>query len=234
MRNIMLFQPPEAHTCSYLPQQQAQSQYIDPRITLNEHELTQLNQLGFRRSGKLVYRPNCLQCQACQSIRIRCHEFRLSRSHKKLLKHNRDLQLRTSTPSNSPRHYHLFEQYINERHADGDMYPASPEQFSEFLVENFGTTRQLEAWLNNELIACLVFDQLIDGLSSVYCYFDPCLPERSLGRYMILRITQLCQSLTLPHHYLGYYVENAPKMAYKRQWQPSERLINGVWCIGNV
>lgn len=234
MRNLMLYQPADAHECSYLPERQAQSQYIDPRVSLTEHELTQLSQMGFRRSGRLVYRPNCPQCGACQSVRIRCYDFSLSRSHKRLLNTNRDLQLRITTPSNQSHYYRLFEHYISERHADGDMYPASPEQFREFLTEDFGTTRQLEAWQGDELCACLVFDCLGDGLSSVYCYFDPAQPERSLGRYMILRITQLCQALGLPFHYLGYYVENAPKMAYKRQWQPSERLINGVWCIGNV
>lgn len=234
MRNLILYQPPATHACSYLQGQQAQSQYIDPRTTLTQHELTQLNQLGFRRSGRLVYRPNCPACQACQSTRIRCHDFKLSRSQKRLLNANRDVQLRVTQPTYQEHYYRLFERYINERHADGDMYPTSPEQFREFLTEDFGTTRQLEAWRNNELIACLVFDLFDDGLSSVYCYFDPSQSERSLGRLMILLITQLCQARQLPYHYLGYYVENAPKMAYKRQWQPSERLIRGVWCIGHV
>lgn len=234
MRNLILYQPIEAHDCSYLPEQKSQSQYLDPRLNLSGYELTQLNQMGFRRSGRLVYRPNCPQCDACQSMRIRCHDFTLGRSHKRLLKVNHELQLRISTPSNQPHYYQLFEHYINERHSDGDMYPTSPEQFREFLMEDYGTTKQLEAWYGEKLYACLVFDQLADGLSSVYCYFDPLQTERSLGRYMILRITQLCQALQLPYHYLGYYVENAAKMAYKRQWQPSERLINGVWCIGNV
>lgn len=231
MKRIMLFQPPETHRCSYLEDQQSRSLYVDPRAELDQETLTLLSLNGFRRSGRLVYRPDCPACTACIPVRLRAEDFQPTRSQRRILNRNTDLQLRIEKPSNSDEMYYLFEQYITAQHADGDMYPPSRKQFRDFLVSDFGTTGFLTARLGDKLLACMVFDHLQDGLSAVYCFYSDELRHRSLGTLMILRLTQLCQSLGLPFNYLGYLVNGSRKMNYKRQFVPLEGYRSGIWSL---
>lgn len=109
------------------------------------------------------------------------------------------------------------------------MYPPNPKQFEDFLIRDFGYSRFLVAEADGEVQACLVFDQFLDGLSSVYCFFNPKASEYSPGAYMIVRLTQVCQLLGLGYHYLGYWVSGCNKMEYKRQYQPLEQFKDGHW-----
>ncbi|WP_430462545.1 arginyltransferase [Thalassolituus sp. LLYu03] len=231
MNKILLFQPPDTHDCSYLPDMQSRSLYADPRIELDASALTLLSLNGFRRSGRLVYRPNCPGCEACIAVRIRAHELLCSRTQLRTLKRNSDLELSVEIPGRRDEIYGLYERYINERHADGDMYPAAEKQFDDFLASDFGTTRYLVARKQGKLIACMVFDVLEDGLSAVYCFFDPDEVARSLGSFLIVRLTQLAAAVRLPYNYLGYYVRGSRKMEYKVQYAPLEQLIDGHWQL---
>lgn len=228
-RSLLLVQPAEPHPCSYLEGQQSLSLYVDPKADLDAEMLTLLSLNGFRRSGRLVYRPNCPNCQACLSTRLRAFEFLPNKAQKRIVKRNLDLTLSVEVPNNSDEFYALFERYINERHSDGDMYPASREQFADFLTQDFGTTRYLVARQQQKIIACMVFDVLHDGLSSVYCFYDPAAEARSLGTLMIVRLTQLTYALGLPYNYLGYFVAGSPKMDYKRHFKPQEVWLDGRW-----
>ena len=55
---------------------------------------------------------------------------------------------------------------------------------------------------------CLV-DQMHDGLSAVYSFFDPGQARRSLGTYMILWLIERAHGLDLPYVYLGYWIEGS-------------------------
>lgn len=230
-RSLMLFQPPDTHPCSYLPGQHSRSLYVDPREELDTDTLTLLSQNGFRRSGRLLYRPDCPGCSACQSVRLRCRDFLPDRSQKRVLKRNRRWQLSVQMPIYTPELYHLFERYIRERHADGDMFPPTPEQFQDFLCSDFGTTRFLLAHQEEQLVACMVFDVLQDGLSAVYCFYRPEAEQDSPGTCMILRLTQLALGLGLPYNYLGYYVAGSRKMDYKHRFRPLETWIDSRWQL---
>ena len=76
--------------------------------------------------------------------------------------------------------------------------------------------------------ACLV-DQLGDGLSAVYSFFAPGLEKRSLGTHAVLWLIEYARQLGLPYVYLGYWVPESRKMAYKSRFRPSEVLIGGAW-----
>jgi leucyl-tRNA---protein transferase len=227
MTRIMLLRPKNTHPCGYLDDRQAVSLYVDPAVTPDLDLLTRLSLNGFRRSGLSLYRPDCPGCNACISIRLSASEFVMKRRFRRTLKSLSRWQLAVEHPSTD--YYPLFERYINIRHHDGSMYPPSPEQFHDFLFESFGNTRFLVARDKGVVIAVLVFDILSDGLSSVYCFFEPELEGLSPGSYMILRLTQICQGLDLPWHYLGYWVEGCHKMEYKEAYQPLEYLINNRW-----
>ena len=74
-----------------------------------------------------------------------------------------------------------------------------------------------------------IIDVLNDGLSSVYTFYDPDCAGSSFGTFNILwQITQ-CTTNQLPYLYLGYWIREAHKMAYKARFQPIEGLIDGAW-----
>jgi leucyl-tRNA---protein transferase len=127
-------------------------------------------------------------------------------------------------------HYQLYENYINKRHNEGDMYPASREQYQGFLIDGHNTHQFLEARdPKGQLIACCVVDIYYDGLSAIYSYFDPSQDKRSLGRYMVLALVSQGQQLGLPYTYLGYWIKESSKMNYKADYQPLEVFDGEYW-----
>ena len=63
----------------------------------------------------------------------------------------------------------------------------------------------------------------------VYSFFDPEAGARSLGTFMILDHISHARRLGLAYVYLGYWVPESRKMAYKSQFRPAEVLAGGSW-----
>ena len=221
------------HPCSYLDEE-ASTLFIDPEADIDLATFSYLNERGFRRSGPHIYKPSCLNCQACLSYRVLVDEFQFSKSQKRIIRRNQDLSIKVSNSIDTPSHYKLYEQYINSRHQDGDMYPASEEQFRNFLANHLGNTFYLEASLNQQLIAVAVIDECQNGLSAVYTFFDTAEQQRSLGQFMILQQLQLAARFELPYLYLGYWVKHSQKMAYKSRYRPAEIFLNQRWVQLNA
>ena len=218
-----------AHSCSYLSDRQAQTLFLDPRELITTDAYTRLTEQGFRRSGAHLYRPHCEDCQACIPTRIPTGSFRPNRAQRRTAKRNRDLRFELSEGRYEPEVFALYERYIAGRHRDGDMFPASPDQFQTFLLSNWSETVFLSAYLGDERVAVAVMDRLNHALSAIYTFFDPDLPERSLGRMMILKQIQLCADIGLPHLYLGYWIRQSIKMRYKTDYRPVEVFVKGRW-----
>ena len=217
------------HTCSYLPEEQAQTIFLDPRERVGPELYTALTAKGFRRSGAHLYRPQCEQCRACIPTRIPVAEFKPRRAQRRADKRNADLRYELGHAEYRPEVYRLYERYIAVRHRDGDMYPASPDQFKSFLLCPWSSTYYLSAYDGDTLLAVAVLDRLEDGLSAIYTFFEPDCPERSLGTQMVLEEIRMAQALDLPYLYLGYWIEQAEKMRYKAEFRPVELLVNNYW-----
>ncbi len=219
------------HPCSYLDEE-ASTLFIDPDATIDYRTFSYLNERGFRRSGQHIYKPNCLNCQACLSYRVLADEFTLSKSQKRISKKNQDVDFSISHNILSHEHYSLYEKYIEQRHSDGDMYPASYGQYQSFLGKHHDNSFYLEARIDEKLIAIAVIDQCDQGLSAVYTFFDPCpsLNQRSLGQLMILQqLSMVKNSPEMRFLYLGYWVKGSPKMEYKSNYKPAEVFLNRRW-----
>ncbi|MGY8853366.1 MAG: arginyltransferase [Pseudomonadales bacterium] len=225
---LQFFQTPD-HPCSYLPEQRATTVFADPDIIISTGLYTQLSQFGFRRSGAHIYRPHCGACQACIAVRLPVAAFTAKRRHQRVLKRNQDLAKQQTAPHNSEEIWSLYERYINHRHNDGDMYPADREQFVSFLVTGRPEAQFTEYRLGEQLIAVAVSDELQDGLSAIYTFFDPDHDPRSLGTFAILDLIQQTQAKGLPYLYLGYWIEASNKMHYKAEFLPQERLTTTGW-----
>lgn len=219
----------DPHPCSYLAGRQASTAFVDPNTVVTQELYSQLSQQGFRRSGHYFYKPACKSCNACISYRVICENFTPSRNQRRLLKANQDLRVAWRDTINAPVYYQLYADYICQRHIDGDMYPPSMEQYVNFLNNAIGNTRYACFYLEDKLVGVAVIDFLQQGLAAVYSFYDARLDKRSLGSYFILFQIIEAQKRKLPHLYLGYWIEDCQKMAYKKRFQPSEILLDGQW-----
>lgn len=217
------------HNCSYLDNLQATTLFADPEATMNNTIYNQLSGYGFRRSGNYIYKPQCLNCQACISVRIPVHEFSMNRQQQRVWKKNQDITVRRVAPTYYQNHYDLYVRYIKQRHADGDMYPPSIAQYLSFLFSDWSDTHLYEFLLDDKLVAVAVCDVLKNGLSAVYTFYDTAYEQRSLGTYAILWEIDCTQKIGMDFLYLGYWVKDSPKMAYKRNFKPLEALIEQLW-----
>ncbi|MDG1066428.1 MAG: arginyltransferase [Luminiphilus sp.] len=222
------------HACSYLTDQEATTLFIDPRQTLSQALYTQLSLMGFRRSGDHLYRPHCSQCNACVPSRVPVAEFFQSKSQKRVWRKNQDLQIREEASIDDDEAYALYERYIKGRHADGDMFPPERDQYRSFLNDGLGCTRYFRFYDDDRLIAVVVADQMLDGLSAIYTFYDPEHEARSLGTYAVLFQIDLMQKSQLDYVYLGYWINNCDKMNYKSRFQPLEMFRGGSWQISEA
>ncbi|PRB81582.1 arginyltransferase [Pseudomonas sp. MYb185] len=223
------FYATQPHQCSYLPDEQAVTLFLDPHQRIDDSTYSRLSELGFRRSGEHLYRPHCGQCKACIPARIPVADFVPNSQQQRIYKRNRDLQVETIRPVITDEIYQLYARYIRARHADGDMYPPSQEQFRSFLVSDDAFCEFNEFRLDGRLLAVAVTDRMGNGLSAVYTFFDPDESRRSLGRYAILWQIEEARRASLPAIYLGYWIRNCRKMSYKTEYRPLEMLVNQRW-----
>jgi leucyl-tRNA---protein transferase len=219
----------EPHPCSYLDDRNAITAFVDPKINPRGAVYDYLSELGFRRSGQYIYTPRCATCKACVPVRVPVRDFRANRKQRRCLNRNTDLELLIKTSVDVEEHYLIYEKYINTRHTDGDMYPASLNQFQSFIGTNWDCTRYLEFRLRGRLVCCALIDWLSSGLSAIYTYFDPELATRSLGTYAILKQIELTRTRGLDYVYLGYWIKDSEKMNYKTQFRPIELFVENRW-----
>ncbi len=217
------------HPCSYLNRNNAQTLFFDPRQVITSDIYQTLTDQGFRRSGSHLYRPHCGSCSACIPTRVPVAQFQPKRSQKRVLKKNSDLHVRLEEATFSRRHYHLYERYISLRHAEGDMYPASEDQYRSFLLSPWSHSVFLSIYSGEQLLSVAVTDKQPQGLSAIYTFFEPNADDRSLGVLSILKQIELCQELEVPYLYLGYWIKDCEKMNYKTQYRPTELFVNNRW-----
>lgn len=215
--------------CSYLEDRETVNIYADPHHPEPRSVYNQLIQRGFRRSGEFVYRPGCPQCDACVPVRVVCDEFRPRRTDKRNLKLNADLEINLSPAEFTEEYFDLYNRYLVDRHAGGGMDNPSPADFERFLLNPWSETLFLDVRLDGKLVASAVTDSTTDGLSAVYTFFDPTLPKRALGRYCILQQIEFCKMMNLPYLYMGYWVNDCRKMAYKTDFLPQEHFGGHNW-----
>ncbi len=192
--------------------------------------LDRLTIAGFRRSRRFLYRPVCPDCRACVPVRIVVDDFVPSRTFRKVLKRNRDLSVQECPPRATREQYALFRRYVTHRHGDGRMAEMRWRDYVEMIEESTSLTRLLEVRdRDGSLIGASLTDYVASGLSGVYKFFEPTTPERSLGTFIILWHVQRARELGLPYVYLGYWIADCRKMAYKRRFMPLEALEGGMW-----
>lgn len=217
------------HSCSYLPGKEATTLFVDPRTPMSGPLYSQLSSLGFRRSGAHLYRPNCGSCSACIPARIPVNRFEPRRNQRRCWRQNSDLEVRELPDIQNDEAFDLYCRYIEARHHDGDMFPPSREQYQSFLSAEWGVTRFYGVYQGSTLIAVAVADALDDGLSAIYTFYEPEMTSRGLGTFAVLWQIEQTRVLQRDYLYLGYWIKQCQKMAYKIQYRPLELYVNGNW-----
>lgn len=214
-----------AMPCPYLPGRQERKLFthLTGRRAQTLHHL--LSDNGFRRSQNLIYRPACDGCSACQSVRIVVDQFKLGSRFKRIRRANTDIAVEVCPPRATAEQYALFKRYLDARHSGGGMTQMSFVDY-EYMVEDTPVQTVLVEYRlkapGRPLVAVALTDVMPDGLSMVYSFYDPDLARRGLGNLLILDHIEQVRLAMLKYVYLGYWVKDSPKMAYKGLFRPLE------------
>lgn len=226
---LIRFYPTAGYDCSYLPGREARSLVASPADMVDGHAYGQLIQQGFRRSGLYVYRPACSQCRECVPVRLDVDQFQPNRSQRRAIKRHAGLSIRLLGLEFADDHFELYRRYQAARHAGSGMDLDDREQYESFILKSNVTSFLVEFREGSQLRMVSLIDQVEDGLSSVYTFFDPDEPAASYGVYNVIWQAQLARQLGLPWLYLGYWISGCRKMAYKTRYQPLQAWAEESW-----
>jgi arginine-tRNA-protein transferase len=189
-----------------------------------------LSRAGFRRSHRFAYRPACCGCASCVPVRIAVEGFRLTRSTRRVHNANRDLCGRLVASRATAEQFRLFSAYQRLRHGDSDM---ASMRYCDYqgMVEDTPVRTTLAEFRDGrgQLLAASLIDLLDDGISAVYSFYDPHHKKRSLGIWSVLWLVDECRRRGQPFVYLGYWIAESPKMAYKDRFPALQRLDATGW-----
>ncbi|MEM7780154.1 MAG: arginyltransferase [Pseudomonadota bacterium] len=222
--------------CPYLPGRQERKVFTELKGAHADQLNEALGRIGFRRSQTVAYRPSCLDCQACVSVRVVAGEFKPSSTQRREIKRNRDLIVTECRPWATDEQFELLTKYLAARHPDGGMSTMDELDYAD-MVEHTPVTSTLVEYREpltdgspGQLVGACLTDRQGDGLSMIYSFYDPDHEGRAgLGNYIILDHIQRAARSGLPYVYLGYWIDGSPRMQYKVRYRPLERLTREGW-----
>jgi arginine-tRNA-protein transferase len=216
--------------CPYIPGHFERKLIVDLGGGEGAHFYDDLSRAGFRRSHRFAYRPACCGCASCVPVRIVVARFGHTRSTRRVRNTNQDLSSRLVAARATPEQFQLFAAYQDVRHGDSDMALMSYSDYRTMVEETPVRTAIAEfRGGGGELVAAALIDLLDDGMSAVYSFYDPLQARRSLGIWSVLWLVEECRRRGQPFVYLGYWIAESPKMAYKSRFPALERLAAGGW-----
>jgi arginyl-tRNA--protein-N-Asp/Glu arginylyltransferase len=222
--------------CPYLPGKTERKVFTELAGS-NAGELNDaLGRIGFRRSQGVAYRPSCLDCTACVSVRVVAAEFEPNATQRRLIRRNEDLVATACKPWTTEEQFALLRQYLDSRHPGGGMADMDEVDFADMVEQTPVDTYVVEYreptvdGVPGRLVGACLTDHQSDGLSMIYSFFDTSPGARDgLGTYIITDHILRAAKSGVPFVYLGYWIEGSARMQYKTRFQPIERLGSAGW-----
>lgn len=225
--------------CSYLDDKKQTTHY---KVINNcdAKSCEALIERGYRRFGKMYFRPICATCTECQSIKIDVNNYRFSKSAKRIIKKAKNITSYIQTPSVSQEHLELFEKYhlyMHKKKGWDYSQTDSRHYYNSFVTGHADFGFEVLYYDQEKLIGVDLIDILENGISSIYFYYDPDYAKYSLGKLSLYNQIKYAQSTNKQWIYLGYYVEGCPSLSYKSQYTPYVTLQGRphedeefIWC----
>lgn len=223
--------------CPYLPGRSERKVFTELKGAHADALNDALGRIGFRRSQTVAYRPSCLDCSACVSVRVVADEFAPSATQKRDMKRNGDLVATLCRPWSTSEQFELLQRYLGVRHPGGGMATMDEVDYAD-MVEHTPVTSYVIEYREpsadgvtpGRLVGACLTDRQGDGLSMIYSFYEPEHTTRvGLGNYIILDHIRRAAAMGLPYVYLGYWVEGSARMQYKVRYRPMERLGRNGW-----
>lgn len=220
--------------------------YIRGRLSTMEHivveslttvELEALLELGWRKFGRLLYRPVCHECSACRSTRIYVPKFTPNRSQLRCIVRNADLRIETQTPIIDDQRMKIYRRYHRNRESTRAWGVAdrSFAGYEETFLDNLTEAIEVSVWLESRLLGVALTDITGNIVSGVYHYHDPDYQDRSIGKFLMLKVIRLAELTGRRWAHFGYHVEECISLQYKTSFRPVSLLGNdGVWRMADA
>jgi leucyl-tRNA---protein transferase len=222
--------------CPYLPGRQERKVFTElsgaNAVELNDA----LGKIGFRRSQGVAYRPSCIDCSSCVSVRVVANEFVPNASQKKLIKRHSDLEVTKCRPWATEEQFVLLRRYLSSRHPGGGMSGMDEIDYADMVEQSPVNTHVVEyrepsvGGRPRRLVGACLVDTQDDGFSMIYSFFETSDAARpGLGNFIILDHIRRSVAKGLSFVYLGYWISGSQRMEYKVRFQPLERLSPNGW-----
>ncbi|WP_254513349.1 arginyltransferase [Anatilimnocola floriformis] len=216
--------------CPYLEGETARLPLRQPLAHLTQRQVDRRLDVGDRRSGYMLYRPHCPNCQACEPIRLNLESFRPNATQRRVYRRGMEmLETRVGEPIVDDERIKLFNLHRALRNLERDDGPIDQIGYEEFLTDSCCETIELSYWYEDRLAGVAITDVGKSSLSAVYCFFDPTIEGLSIGTFSVLRQVEFCRAQRRQFLYLGFFVAGSAHMQYKAKFHPHERRLNGVW-----
>jgi leucyl-tRNA---protein transferase len=222
--------------CPYLPGKQERKVFTELSGARADELNDALSKIGFRRSQGVAYRPSCIDCSACISVRVLAERFKPSSTQRRILRRHEDLEVTANRPWSTDEQFQLLTRYLDSRHPTGGMVGMDEIDFADMVEQTSVDSYVIEYrepscdGRPGRLVGACLTDQQNDGLSMIYSFFDPdCETRQGLGTFIILDHILRAAAAGLPHVYLGYWIDGSKRMDYKSKFRPLERLGPHGW-----
>lgn len=227
MQFRILWDQPEP--CPYRDGQVARLPLRMPMSPVSPEAFDQFLEEGDRRTGRMLYRTQCPECNACHPLRIPVDRFEHSRSQRRVWRNNQDLELRVGRPALTRERLRMYNRHKLERSLSSSGQALSPENYRAWLTDTCTDTREFQYYLGEKLVGVTIVDIGRTTASSVYHYFDPDESHRSLGTFSVLKELEWCKQQKLVWYYMGFYVSDCSHLLYKASYYPHQRKAGGIW-----
>jgi arginine-tRNA-protein transferase len=222
-----LVEPPRP--CSYLADREAQLEIrVMADVTVDELEV--LLSRGWRRFGPVYFRPACVGCGECVTLRIDAAAFAPSKSQRRARRSAARLRRVVGRPVVDDERLALYHLWHAQREQARGWEPS--ELDAERYAVDFGFPHPAAREVafrdpddGDRLIGLGIVDETRRSLSAVYFFWDPERAPSSLGVANVVTLVEDARARGLPHVYLGYRVLGCPSLVYKARYQPHELLV---------